>query len=448
MLFLCWFRGVPPAHLAKHPNETTLLGTQVIAMVLPMMMAAFNGWHLAREAGMGVAGAITAAFFATVLIYGTERVLLQLVGGGVLRAVLAIPLRLTMAFCLAVLLGEGFATGLLFKDPIAAHYHKLGEAEIAVAATERNEALKAATERSDSKLKPLVNVASQMDKGVEAALVEFRAAREQEIAAQKILLEEEEGKASSGQVDQGRRWRQKKASYYDPAKASLESATEKLKAAEELQKQANANLTAALKTEGMADAKIKLIEEEYSRKVAGITVQSHRDLGSRFKAILALAKEDFIFGGLYVLVVVFFICVDLGAVLLKSLGKKPAFDLEEEHEGRLTRMAMNAELESFMIRGPQLAEMRCQTALRGAISQSALEEALGAIREAVAYEEEIAGHRSTVLARLEEAESRNLPDVAALCRNTLKSIDEWAERGLRRSVESQLPPATPHFHPL
>ncbi len=445
---LGWFRGVSPAYLAKHPNETTYLATQAIAMILPMMMGAFNGWHLAREGGVGAAGAIAAAFFATLLIYGTERVLLQLVGGGGLRTFFAIPLRLTMALCLAVLLGEGFATGILFKDPIAAHYLKLGEAEIARAESERSKALKSAMKRSESRLKPFTNVVDQMDKAVEVALVESRAAQEQELGAQKILLDEEEGRSSSGLVDQGRRWRQKKVSYYDPAKTRLDSATSKLKAVEELQKQANAELRKAVEREQAAGGEIKLIEEEYRRKVAGVTEQSHRDLGSRFKAILALSKEDPIFGVLYLLVVVFFICIDLGAVLLKTLGRKAAFDLEEEHEDRLTRMAMKAELESFTIKGPQLAEMRCQTALRGAISQSALDESLGAIREAVAYQEEIARQRTTVLGRLEDAESKNLPDMVALCRKTLESIDQWAERGLRRSAEAQSSTATPPFQPI
>ena len=448
MRVLSWFRGVSPAYLAKHPNETTYLATQVIAMMLPMMMAAFNGWHLAHAGGVGIMGSIAAAIFAVLLIYGTERVLLQLVGGEGFRGVIAIPLRLVMAFCLAVLLGEGFATGILFKDPIAAYYHQIGEAEIARASAERNEALKVATERSESKIKPLASMAVQMDKAVETAFSEFKAAQEQELAAQRILFDEEEGKAASGVVKRGSRWDEKKLTYHDPAKARLEAAAKKLADAEDRQKRANADLMSAMQNDGASDGILSMIEEEYRRKVAGTTELSHQDLGSRFKAILALSKKEPIFGGLYILVVVFFICIDLGAVLLKTLGRKAAFDLEEEHENLLTRIAMKAELDAHLVRAPQLAEMRCQTALRGAISQSALEESLGAIRETVAYQAEIAKQRAVILAELEDAESKNLPDMVGLCRNTLKAIDHWAERGLRRSSEAQMAPGNPNFQPL
>ena len=155
--------------------------------------------------------------------------------------------------------------------------------------------------------------------------------------------------------------------------------------------------------------------------------------------MIALGWADPIIGVLYLIAVTFFVCVDLGPVLLKSVGRKAGFDLEETHELKLTQLRLKSEVASFESTNPQIAEMRSQTALRGAISQSALEESLGAIREAVTYQQEVAEHRLSVIKTMETAQARNMSDLVALCRRTLEAIDHWAERGLKRSVDNELP---------
>jgi hypothetical protein len=105
----------------------------------------------------------------------------------------------------------------------------------------------------------------------------------------------------------------------------------------------------------------------------------------------------------------------------------------------MTHLSLEAEIEAFEIRNPQIAELRSQAVLRGAISQSVREESLTAIQEAIAYQSEVSRHRQAMAEALEEAEASGRPDLADLCKNALSTIDYWAERGLRMSGEGMQP---------
>ena len=439
---LCWFRGVAPAHLAKHPNELALLTTQGIAMLLPMMMAAVNGWNMARESGAATTGCVGVALFVAFLIYGTERVLLQLVGSGGFRSIPSLLLRLVIALCLALLLGEGFVSGFLFKPRIEEYFRRQAEAELTVAATVRDEAQKAAEAWRAARLAPFQAEVLQRSQAVAVAVGEQEAAQKQELAALQILLDEEEGRAASGLQKRGGRYTDKTETYHKPAVARLAAANARLVAAETSLGSANAELRAALKESSPADEKLRATEAEYQRKVANVTGQKHHDLGSRITAMLTLAWETPVMGVIFLVAVMFFVCVDLGPVLLKSLGRKSGFDLEEADEIKLTQLRLRAEIAALESTNPQIAEMRSQTSLRGAISQSALEESRGGIQEAVTFFQEVAERRLPIIKTMETAQAKNLPDLVALCRRTLEAIDHWAERGLNRCLDFEMPPGT------
>lgn len=432
MRALCWFRGVAPAYLAKHRNEAAILTTQAIAMLVPMVVAGINGGLMAMDLGAGTLGIIGGAVGVALLVYGMERVLITMTGNGEISAIPSIALRIIIAFCLAFLLGEGITSGVLFKDRIAEYFRKQGEQELVQARTIRDEAQKAAEAWRTNRLAPLEELVKNRRDVLAAALNETEDAQKQVLNAKALLLDEEEGRAASGIKERGRRFTEKEKTYHEPALARQKAAIATQNTEKELLEQSQSELKKVVQEPSLADETLRAAEVEYQRKVADMKSQSHHDLGSRLTAMLALAKENPVLGFIYVLAVTLFICIDMVAVLGKFLGRKTAYDLEEAHETKMTQLRLEAEINAFEMRNPQIAELRSESVLRGVISQTAREESLTAIREAIAYQREVAAHRQSVVEALERAEASQLSDVGTLCRNTLETIDYWADRGLKR----------------
>jgi hypothetical protein len=396
-------------------------------------MAAVNGWMIGWEGGYGSWIALGVAGVLALTVYALERVLLALIGAGD-RFRLGLIIRCVVAACLSFLLGEAVTTRFVFPDSVAAFYQEQADNEVAAATNQRIASINAARERRAKDMSYLTAAVDQRKAEQERAANELEQARGEEKHWNEVLLAEEEGRAASGVQKRGTRYKEKKASYLDPALERVRKAETALIEANDALAKASAELAATVKSAPAGDLTEKFADEEYRRKVDRSSGARHKDLGSRITAMFEISRRQPAVGLVWIICMICLISVDLSAVLLKSYGRLGGYDIEERQE-HLHRMARLRAVESKAVEKEMfIAQIESESACRSTIVSSALHESLAMMRQIRGYLEEVAVLRQPVVKDCEQAESAGFSDWSAICRESLAAIDDWARVGLNKTA--------------